>query len=176
MTAGEAVARYGRILVPVDGSATASRGLQEAARLARLTGACLRLIHVLDAGDHGNGFETAAAYVDTILPRMLRDGRRILDEARASVDDGAPHVSTLLLDKGVERLADVVVAQARAWHADLIVVGSHGRRGWDRLTMGSDAEQIVRCSPVPVLVVRTEGPGADGEAERRPAIGAASVA
>jgi hypothetical protein len=44
-------------------------------------------------------------------------------------------------------VADLVVAQANEWRADLIVIGSHGRRGFDRAMMGSDAERIVRCAP-----------------------------
>jgi nucleotide-binding universal stress UspA family protein len=46
------------------------------------------------------------------------------------------------------------VRQAKKWRADLIVIGTHGRRGVSRLVMGSDAEQIVRTSPVPVMLVR----------------------
>jgi nucleotide-binding universal stress UspA family protein len=47
-----------------------------------------------------------------------------------------------------------VIEQAKAWGADLIVIGTHGRRGVGRLLLGSDAEQIVRMAPVPVLLVR----------------------
>ena len=48
-----------------------------------------------------------------------------------------------------------VVEEAVEWKADLIVIGTHGRRGASRLLLGSDAEQIVRCAPVPVLLVTT---------------------
>jgi len=51
-------------------------------------------------------------------------------------------------------LSDLVGDQAKAWNADLVVIGTHGRRGVNRLMLGSDAEQIVRTSPVPVLLVR----------------------
>ena len=52
------------------------------------------------------------------------------------------------------RVCDVVVEQAKEFGADLIVLGTHGRRGVSRLLVGSDAEQIVRVAPVPVLLVR----------------------
>lgn len=52
------------------------------------------------------------------------------------------------------RLSDFVVEQAHIWKADLIVIGTHGRRGVRRLLLGSDAEQVLRTSPVPVLLVR----------------------
>jgi nucleotide-binding universal stress UspA family protein len=47
-----------------------------------------------------------------------------------------------------------VIEQAKLWNADLIVLGTHGRRGVKRLMLGSDAEQIIRMAPVPVLLVR----------------------
>jgi nucleotide-binding universal stress UspA family protein len=52
------------------------------------------------------------------------------------------------------RVADEIVKQAKEWLADLIVMGTHGRRGLERLAMGSDAELVLRLSPVPVLLVR----------------------
>jgi nucleotide-binding universal stress UspA family protein len=51
-------------------------------------------------------------------------------------------------------VADEIVKQAKEWLADLIVMGTHGRRGLERLAMGSDAELVLRLSPVPVLLVR----------------------
>ena len=66
---------------------------------------------------------------------------------------GVP-VETALVESQGERVSEIVVEQARAWPADLIVIGTHGRRGVDRVLMGSDAEQIARRAPVPVLLVR----------------------
>jgi nucleotide-binding universal stress UspA family protein len=60
------------------------------------------------------------------------------------------------------RIADLVVDQAKKWHADLIVIGTHGRRGISRVLLGSDAEQIVRAAPTPVLLVRARGETAGG--------------
>jgi nucleotide-binding universal stress UspA family protein len=63
-------------------------------------------------------------------------------------------VDSLLVECFARRTSEIVCEQAIAWHADLIVVGTHGRRGMRRMMLGSDAEQIVREAPVPVLVVR----------------------
>jgi nucleotide-binding universal stress UspA family protein len=52
------------------------------------------------------------------------------------------------------RVSDVIVKEAAQWPADLIVLGTHGRRGAGRLLLGSDAEQVLRVAPVPVLLVR----------------------
>jgi nucleotide-binding universal stress UspA family protein len=68
---------------------------------------------------------------------------------------GVP-VDTLLLECFATRTSEIVIAQAQAWKADLIVLGTHGRRGIGRLLVGSDAEQIVRGASVPVLLTRAE--------------------
>ena len=65
-------------------------------------------------------------------------------------------VDSVLRDSFQGRLCDQVLAQVGAWRANLLVLGSHGRRGANRLFMGSDAEAIVRISPVPVLLLRAK--------------------
>lgn len=60
-----------------------------------------------------------------------------------------------LIDFVGQRLGDTVADQARLWGADLVVLGTHGRRGVGRLLLGSGAEQVIRLSPVPVLVIRS---------------------
>ena len=72
-------------------------------------------------------------------------------------------VDTVLIENLDARVSQLVVEHARAWGADLIVLGTHGRRGLARVLMGSDAEQIARTAPVPVLLVRLPA-GADGSA------------
>ena len=56
------------------------------------------------------------------------------------------------------RVADRITADAKRWRADLIVIGTHGRRGMQRLLMGSDAEMVVRNTTVPVLLVHGPQP------------------
>jgi nucleotide-binding universal stress UspA family protein len=62
---------------------------------------------------------------------------------------------TVLVENVLRGVADVIVGQARKWRADLIVIGTHGRRGLTRMVMGSDAEGVIRTTPVPVLLVRS---------------------
>ena len=57
-----------------------------------------------------------------------------------------------------EQAASVILRDAKKWRADLIVMGTHGRRRIRRVVLGSDAEHVVRESPVPVLLVRARGP------------------
>ena len=142
---------YQRILVPLDGSMTSNCGLDEAIRLAKLAGGRLRLVHVVDDLVLSTGLEFAPCDVVGIL---VDAGARILSAAKAEVEASGIAVDTFLSDTLAARVCDVVVAQARQWNADLIVIGTHGRRGAKRLLIGSDAEQIVRAAPVPVLLVR----------------------
>ena len=142
---------YQRILVPVDGSATSDRGLDEAIRLAKLTAGRLRLVHVVDGLVLSTGLEFGACDVTGMLKEA---GAEILSAAKAKVEAAGLAVDTFVPDAFGERVCDVVVSQAGQWNADLIVIGTHGRRGVRRLFIGSDAEQIVRAAPVPVLLVR----------------------
>ncbi len=129
--------RFRHILVPVDGSPSSDKALDEAIRLAIFSGAKISLLHVLDDLSH------VRATGESLLAKQ---GEKIL--AR-----GLP-VECVLIAGGSGRICDHVAEHARISQADLIVVGSHGRRGVGRVLLGSDAEQIIRQAPVPVLVVR----------------------
>jgi len=144
---------YQRILVPIDGGATSVEGVDEAVRLAVLTGAELRLMHVVVAADHTNGFETGAVYCSDVLPRMRQAGAQVLAAAARRADRPGVTVGTTLVETVTGQIAERIVDEARAWRADVVVVGSHGRRGADRFFMGSVAEQLARHAPVPVLIV-----------------------
>lgn len=147
---------YRRILVPVDGSPTSTRGLREALRLAKEGRARLILMHVVD--------EFAAYASPDLLPppgidlvRLLREaGRRILAKSQALAKKQGVAAKTVLRESFGGPAADVIVREARRLRADLIVLGTHGRRGVRRLVLGSDAEQVVRRASVPVLLVRAK--------------------
>lgn len=147
---------YQRILVPVDGSACARRGLSEAIALARLTGARIRLVHVIDEPLVAIGSEVGATVSADLLKTVREAAQRVLADATETVKLAGIPVDDQLLDSFDGRLCDLVIAAARSWSADLVVIGTHGRRGVGRLLLGSDAEQILRLSPVPVLLVRHE--------------------
>ena len=145
---------YHQILVPVDGSPTSEKALDEAIRLAQLTGARLRLVHVVDELSYVNGFQPAVNYLNEIIPLMRVAGEKLLAHDRQKALDKGVDADSVLIVEGPGRIFDHVAREARRVKADLIVVGSHGRRGIGRVLLGSDAEQIVRHAPVPVLVVR----------------------
>jgi nucleotide-binding universal stress UspA family protein len=145
---------YSKILVPIDGSDTAARGLSEAISLARLTRGRLRLMHVVDELSFTQGAALAGAYVSDVLQSLSDAGADLLAKARDQVQAAGLEADTVLTDNFQGRVCDLVTAEAARWGAELIVLGTHGRRGAERLVLGSDAEQIVRTSPVPVLLVR----------------------
>jgi len=143
---------YHKLLVPVDGSPTATRGLDEAIRVARLSGGTIRVFHVLDQ-HFAPGLEFCSAEVLTVLRQA---GADIVGPAKARVEASGVPVEAQVAETSSGTVADTVVDQARQWGADLIVIGTHGRRGVRRLMIGSDAERIVRMASVPVLLVRDE--------------------
>jgi nucleotide-binding universal stress UspA family protein len=144
---------YQRILVPIDGSATAERALQEAIKLAAGK-AKLRLIYVIEETYplDAEGY----AYIDyTALQDAVRHtGRRALAQAAEKARQSGTESETGLLETGGKRVAAVIDDDARQWAADLIVIGTHGRSGISRLLLGSVAEGVVRGASVPVLLVR----------------------
>ncbi len=145
---------YNKILVPIDGSATSARGLDEAIKLAKCEGSSIRIIHVV------NELMVVASYEGTIysgeLVQALREsGQKILDKAKANISAAGIPVDAELLEAHGGQAGTVIVKDAEQCHADIIVLGTHGRRGLSRIVMGSDAEQVVRLSKVPVLLVRS---------------------
>jgi len=144
---------YKQILVPIDGSDTANRGLGEAIELAKALGAGIRLVHVVNELS-GVPADLPGIDLRTIVEDLRRNGRTTLAGAQDRVRAAAVDVDTRLVEVWGGQAGDQIVALAKEWPADLIVCGTHGRRGFRRLVMGSDAEYIVRHSPVPVLLVR----------------------
>lgn len=151
---------YQRIIVPIDGSQTSNHALATALALARESGGRLRLIHVVEEMAYLTGYDQFGGYAGDLLKVMRETGGNILAEGLAKAREVGVEADEVLYDSLGERLPEVVAEEARRWNADLIVVGTHGRRGVGRILMGSGAEQIVRMAPVPVLVIRSPQPAA----------------
>lgn len=147
---------YQRILVPVDGSDCANRGLSEAMSLAHVTGARIRLVHVVDEPLVAIGADVAAGAAEDLVAVAREAARQVLADATDKVRLAGIQVSDVLLDSFDGRVCDLVTGAAKTWSADLVVMGTHGRRGVGRMLLGSDAEEVLRLSPVPVLLVRHE--------------------
>lgn len=144
---------YRKILVPLDGSPTAARGLEEAVGLARVTGSSLALLHVMDVFPFSMDVANAQAW-ELLIESLRTHGRSLLDQARAVAGQHGVAASDKMVEFPSARVADVIVDEAREQGCDLIVMGTHGRRGFKHAMLGSDVERVLRISPVPVLVVR----------------------
>ncbi|MGH8764747.1 MAG: universal stress protein [Burkholderiales bacterium] len=143
---------YKRILVPVDGSTPASRGLAEAVRLAKAGKSRLMLLHVVQEYS-ALAMPGAGVSIGPMLDAMKDGGKRVLAKSLKFAERAGVKPQTALVENAVGGITGTVLREARRWKADLIVVGSHSRTGVKRVLMGSDAESIARESPVPVLVV-----------------------
>jgi nucleotide-binding universal stress UspA family protein len=154
-------AMYKRILVPVDGSPASDQGLAEAIELARQLKARLRLVHVVEP------WVMATAETGTIhqVAETIRSaGAEVLKDCEKRATNAGLEVDAELVETIGGSAGDVIVKNAKEANVDLVVCGTHGRRGIRRLLMGSDAEYIVRNAPVPVLLVRQQEESAAREA------------
>jgi len=142
---------YRRILVPVDGSETSNRAVVAALQMARENGGRVRMLHALDELAYLSGYECSA----DLLNSAREQGARVLQEVQAMAESAGVPADCKLAETAGRRLGELVAEEAGNWEADLVVVGTHGRRGMSRILLGSGAEQVLRLAPVPVLAVRT---------------------
>jgi nucleotide-binding universal stress UspA family protein len=150
---------YSRILVPFDGSDAAAAGLEQAIKLGKSPGAKLRLVYVVNelilASPYIVGTLDAGQFAADVVETFRERGRELLSQAESLVRRHGLEPECTLLEAIGSQAAQVIVRHAKEWPADIIVMGTHGRRGIRRIVMGSDAEQVLRTSPVPVLLVRS---------------------
>jgi nucleotide-binding universal stress UspA family protein len=144
---------YQRILVPVDGSETSKRGLEEAVRVSKALGGQLRLVHIVDDSALALNPESGIAAAP-LVEDFAEGGKEILEDARALAHEQGVEAEFVLHENFTGRIADLIVDEARTWHADLIVMGTHARTGIKHAVMGSDAEAVLHGADVPVLLVR----------------------
>ena len=145
---------YKRILIAVDGSNASDLALNEAIKLAAEHQSQLRIVHVIDVRILSG--ESAFLDIGDLEKALVESGERVLQRAAATAGNSGIKAETKLLniDDFGQRIADRIVGECAAWPAELIVVGTHGRRGLSHLFLGSVAEGIVRISQVPVLLIR----------------------
>ena len=151
---------YRNILFPTDGTDGARAALDHALNLAERHDATLHLLNVVSDARWSmlddEGMAMTGVDVGEIQQNLERRAETVIDETAKTVEE-----------RGVTCVSDVVSGDsphsaildyAADENIDLIVMGTHGRRGFDRLLMGSVAEKVVRSSPVPVLTVKMDDP------------------
>ncbi len=147
---------YRRILVPIDGSQTSTRALIAALQMARESAGSVRLIHVIEELAQVIAYDPYGAYAGDLVKVMRDNGQTILGKGLDVAKSAGVDADQRLVEAAGQRLAEVVNKEVEAYHADLIVLGTHGRRGIGRVLLGSGAEQIIRSALVPVLVIRAD--------------------
>lgn len=147
---------YKRILVAVDGSETSTLAMQGAITLAKDQQATLRIIFVVDefvvVGD-GVPFDFEQ-YENAVRGHGLSILNKMESLARTA---GIPVESSIIENtEHSVRIPEKIIHEADAWHADLLVLGAHGRRGFSHLFLGSVAEGVIRIASTPVLLIRSK--------------------
>ena len=145
---------YSHILVAVDGSDTSNLALDEAIMLAKHHRSALRLVHVVDLTLVYSTVE--APYVADYEKAVRSAGQKVITDCSATVREAGIEFDTklIVIDMPGQHIFDAIEEEAKQWPADLIVVGTHGRRGVRRLFLGSIAEGISRIATRPVLLIR----------------------
>ncbi|MGH2492311.1 MAG: universal stress protein [Candidatus Limnocylindria bacterium] len=163
---------YKRILVAVDGSKTSDVALAEGLKLAKEQHADLRLLHVADVTPPAaiDAVAGQSSYIDYDLFRdaTLKAGRDVLRRAESVARAAGQGVESVVIEASAHDISASIVNDASQWRADLVVIGTHGRSGLERLVLGSVAESVARHAPVPVLLVKS-GSGSEKRPERKPA-------
>lgn len=138
---------YDTILVPTDGSRDARGAIEEAFDLAERLDASVHLLYVLDVGASYPAEFASGAFLEALeregedhLAELAADGEERGLEVVTAVRDGTPHREILEYAEGAP--------------VDLIVMGTRGRRGIDRVLLGSVTERVVRLADVPVMTIR----------------------
>lgn len=148
---------YRLILVPVDGSAAGSSGLDEAIKIALHAGARLHLMNIVDdtafraEGAEGSGASSALVGV------VREQSEKVLRRAQARAEEAGVIAATALVRGGSDSLQALVARQAEESGADLIVLGTHASRSLSRLFMSQDVGHLHNLVSMPILLVRGEG-------------------
>lgn len=167
---------YRRILVPTDGSPLSEAAVDAAIELAQVRGSEIVALSVAVPEPVFQSLEGAMAYDPGLqIDVLLEHAQRYVDAIAARA--GQAGISCTPVTSSALDAAEAIVDAARERHCDLIVMGSHGRRGLSRLLAGSVTQAVLEHAPVPVMVLRPGalGDGTQGraEGEPRPAAGSA---
>ncbi|CAJ0793487.1 Nucleotide-binding universal stress protein, UspA family [Ralstonia mannitolilytica] len=147
---------YQRILLAIDGSHASYLALHQAIEVSKATGAEVEALFVADCSDVT--FDMVGTDSIAYARQVVEYGRDTLAEVAKRLDAAGVKYSIKLLEKSIApgQISATIVAEANETATDLIVLGTHGRRGLKHLVLGSVAEGVVRKTNKPVLMVRSE--------------------
>jgi len=145
---------YAKILVPVDGSPTSNQALDEAIRLAKALGSTIEVVHVVDNSYilYDTGYQPPAG----LHTDFISAGQNILDDAKNRVETAGLPGNTRLIESPVAPgdIPGTILHAAKESRAELVVIGSHGQKGFRKMVLGSVAEKVMHQCPLPVWIIR----------------------
>jgi len=149
---------YKRILVAIDDSFMTQRVLAEAAALAKAHGAALCIAHAIDETilARSNVESLAPTPIGEVESQLRTAARAFLEKAAATARTAGIEPELKVVDSEKKHVSDILADTAEAWKADLLILGTHGRRGLERYFVGSVAERVVRRASCSILLVRGE--------------------
>ncbi|MGF6973634.1 nucleotide-binding universal stress UspA family protein [Paraburkholderia sp. JPY465] len=144
---------FHRLLVALDGSDTASRAFDAALTLAAESGAELMPLYVIDLPIMA--YDTPGFDPSVIEDAFIEEGQRIATDAKSRLASHGVKGTPRTVEASIpgEDVAKRIIAAALEWNADAIVMGTHGRRGFRRVMLGSVAERVLRSARCPVLLI-----------------------
>jgi nucleotide-binding universal stress UspA family protein len=143
---------YTRILVAVDGSNTSRRAFEAALDLAKSNNAVLQPFYVVE--NTPMYFEAPGYDPSVLRNRLIEQGKELgVEFANAMIEQGVKGELAVGEASSLDDVSAVVLNAAADFKADLLVMGTHGRRGFQRLILGSVAERCVRQATLPVLLI-----------------------
>ena len=145
---------YKQILVPIDGSDSSNLALKHAIALAKDQHSKLRLFHVVDLTPAYSSVN--APHVVERQSALQAEGQKLIDDSSEPALAAGIQYNSKCITSFDKRIYELIDEEAKSWPADLIVIGTHGRRGLSRLFLGSVAEALARISSKPLLLIRGE--------------------
>jgi len=145
---------YQHIIAAIDDSDTSKRAILEAVALAKSSGAELTLVHAVDEALFAHFAHTTLANREAVESALINEGQAIVDMAAQVAAEAGMQAKTRLLTSRHQSTSDQVNQAVQELGADLLIVGSHGRRGVRRLILGSVAERLLKKVNISVLIVR----------------------
>ncbi|MBU1426986.1 MAG: universal stress protein [Gammaproteobacteria bacterium] len=146
---------YKRIAVAVDGGDPSTIALNEAIKLAKLMNSTLLLLHVCEEMPVVWNVDGMTSFpMEDVTRALVESGKQLLHKDKQRATESGIDAETRLVEDYKGRIGAVISQEAEQWLADLLVIGTHGRKGLDHLLMGSVAEGVMRTASMPVLLVR----------------------
>lgn len=143
---------YKRILIAIDDSYSGQLLIHETVKLVENQPVKIKIIHVADESFTNWGW----AITDETRISILKHGENIITEMQSFIKDQALECETELVELygSQYRVEDMITHAVNSWKADLLIIGTHGRSGFNHLFLGSVAEKVIRMAQVPILLVR----------------------